>query len=131
MCSYCEDAEYESETHVLTGAVNFRPVKKLNLTLSATYTDSDAGMDRLSDYSELCATLAGMDAYSYDLHTVHTYSDLDITQTELTLQAVYQLDKHFSLGCGGSFLRYDDASPYLFDGSGKAYLANFSVMYFP
>ena len=106
-------------------------MKKLNLTLSGTYTDSDAGMDQLSNYSELCAELAGMSSYSYDLHTVHTYSNLDITQTEVTLQAVYQLDKHFSLGCGGSFLRYDDVSPYLYDGSGKAYLASFNVTYTP
>ncbi len=131
MCSYCENSEYETETHTIMGAINYRPVEKLNLTLSGAYTDSDSGMDQLSDYSELCEQLAGMSAYNYDLHTVHTYSELDIKQTEVSLQAIYQLDKHLALGCGFSYLRYDDESPYLYDGSGKAYLANFSVSYYP
>lgn len=112
-------------------AVNYRPLEKLNLTLSGTYTDSDSGMDRLGDYSELCEELAGMEAYNYDLHTVHTYSDLSIEQTELSLRASYQLDENLSLGCGLSYMEYDDNEPYLFDGSGEAYLANFSISYYP
>lgn len=112
-------------------AVNYRPMEKLNLTLSGTYTDSESGMDRLQDYSALCEKLAGMGAYNYDLSTVHTYSELNIAQTDISLQASYQLDENLSLGCGFTYLEYDDDEPYLYDGTGEAYLTHFSISYFP
>jgi long-subunit fatty acid transport protein len=113
------------------GVINYRPLEKLNLTLSGSYTVSDGGMDALSDYSALCNQLADMVSYSYDLHTVHTYSDLDITQKEVSVQAAYRLDDNFTLGAGISYMRYDDAEPYLYDGSGDAYFVSIGMSYTP
>ncbi len=108
-------------------------MKKLNLTLSGVYTDSDSGMHSLGDYAGtgLCEELGIEGAYNYDLSNVHHYSELDIKQTELSLRASYQVDKTLSLGCGLSFLDYSDDDPYLFDASGDAYLAYFSISYYP
>jgi len=112
-------------------AVNYRPTEKLNLTLSGTYTDSDSGMDSLADYTELCAQMAGMSSYHYDLHLVDSYSELDIAQTDISLNAVYALDEDFSIGCGLSYLDYEDDKPYLYDGSGDAYFVTLSLTYYP
>lgn len=84
-------------------------------------------MEQLRDYSPFCE----IENYSYDLSSVHNYSDLDISQTELSLKADYQVDKNLSLGCGVSYLRYEDDAPYLFDGSGDAYLAQLTISYYP
>ncbi len=113
------------------GVINYRPMKQLNLTLSGSYTTSDGGMDSLSDYSALCSQLTDMVNYNYDLHTVHTYSDLDITQKEVSLQAAYNLDDNFTLRCGLGYMKYDDAEPYLYDGTGDAYFMSIGMSYTP
>ncbi len=84
-------------------------------------------MEQLRDYTPFCE----IPNYNYDLSLVHTYSDLDISQTELALKADYQWDKNLSFGCGVTYLRYEDDAPYLFDGSGDAYLAHLTVSYYP
>ncbi len=108
------------------GVINYRPLEKLNLTLSGSYTTSEGGMDSLADYSALCEDMAN---YSYDLHTVHTYSDMDITQKEVSFQAAYELNDNFSLGGTVSYMKYDDDEPYLYDGTGDVYFVTIGMSY--
>lgn len=69
------------------------------------------------------------DRYDYDLSTVDEYSDLDIQQIDLSVGANYQVDDNFSLGLGFTYLRYDDDEPYLYDGTGEAYIYNVNMTY--
>ena len=102
--------------------------EKLNLSFTGAYTDSTAEMDQLKNYTgSVPAVMAA--TYDYDLSTVHTYSDLDVAQTDLSVAANYQVNDNVSLGCGFTYLRYDDDEPYLDDGTGEAYIANVSVSY--
>jgi len=99
--------------------------EKLNLSFTGTYTDSTAEMDQLRNY-----TGSPMPSgYDYDLSTVHTYSDLDVAQTDLSVAANYLVADNVSVGCGFTYLRYDDDEPYLEDGAGEAYITDFSVSY--
>ena len=123
--SYSEDAKYESETHTVVLAINYLPTERLSLTFSGTYTDSEAEMDQLRNYSGLTEPAN----YDYDLSTVHEYSDLDIRQIDLSVGADYKVDDNFSLGLGFTYLRYDDDEPYLYDGTGEACIYNGSVSY--
>jgi len=104
-------------------AANYVVNEKLNLSFTGTYTDSEAEMDQI-DFSS--ADLAN---YDFDLSTVHTYSDLHVAQTDLSVAANYKVNNNTSVGCGFSYLRYDDDEPYLDDGTGEAYMSNVSVSY--
>ena len=85
-------------------------------------------MDQLNDYTNVVPDdMTG--SYDYDLSTVHNYSDLDIQQIDLSVAADYQVDDNFSVGLGFTYLRYDDDEPYLYDGTGEAYITNVSVSY--
>lgn len=97
--------------------------EKLNLSFTGTYTNSTAEMDQIHFSSTDLAN------YDFDLSTVHTYSDLDVAQTDLSVAANYQIDDNISVGCGFTYLRYDDDEPYLDDGTGEAYITNVSVSY--
>lgn len=94
--SYKEDAEYESATSTIVLAINYLLNERLNLSLTGTYTQSDAEMDQLRNYSGLPEPAS----YDYDLSTVDEYSDLDIRQIDLSVGASYQVDDNFSLGLG-------------------------------
>jgi long-subunit fatty acid transport protein len=97
--------------------------EKFNLSFSGTYTDAEAEMDQI-DFSS--NALAG---YDFDLSTVDEYSDLDIQQIDLSVGANYQVDDNFSVGLGFTYLRYDDDEPYLYDGTGVAYISNMNVSF--
>lgn len=68
--------------------------------------------------------------YDYDLSDIEQYSDLDISQIEISANAAYMFNDNVSLNLGFTYLRYDDDEPYLEDGTGEAYITNFSVSYF-
>jgi len=125
--SYSEDAEYESETHTVVLAINYLFNERLNLSLTGTYTQSDAEMDQLRNYSGLTEPAS----YDYDLSSVDEYSDLDIRQIDVSVGADYKVDDNFSVGFGFTYLEYDDdeRGGYRHDDSGDAYIANVSVSY--
>jgi hypothetical protein len=126
--SFSEKTDYETETSTFILAANYLVNEKLNLSFTGTYTDSTAEMDQLNDYtSSVPAAMAA--TYDYDLSTVHTYSDLDVAQTDLSVAANYQVADNVSVGCGFTYLRYDDDEPYLEDGAGEAYITDLSVSY--
>lgn len=102
---------------------NYLVTQRFNLSFSGTYTDAAAEMDQI-DFSS--NALAG---YDFDLSTVDEYSDLDIQQIDLSVGANYQVDDNFSVGLGFTYLQYDDDEPYLYDGTGQAYISSVNVSY--
>ena len=101
----------------------------LNLSLTGTYTESEAEMDQMRNFG----IPAGMPAasYDYDLSTVDNYSDLDIRQIDLSVGADYKVDDNFSLGLGFTYLRYEDneCGAHRHDDSGDACIYNVSMSY--
>jgi len=107
--------------------MNYLLNERLNLSLTGTYTQSDAEMNELRNYSGLHGTIAG--SYDYNLSTVDNYSDLDIRQIDVSVGADYKVDDNFSVGLGFTYLRYEDDEPYLYDGTGDACIYNVSMSY--
>ena len=108
--------------------MNYLLTERLNLSLTGTYTDSEAEMDQLQNYTGLHE--GNIDTvYDYDLSTADEYSDLDIQQIDLSVAANYQVDDNCSVGLGFTYLRYDDDEPYLYDGTGEGYISNINVSY--
>ena len=68
-------------------------------------------------------------AYDYDLSGVPEYSDLDIHQLGLELDATYQIKQDLALGVGFSMNIYQDNDPYVFDDDGKLYVVGASLNY--
>ncbi len=83
-------------------------------------------MDEMRNFGAPAA-IAG--SYDFDLSTVDNQSDLDIQQWDLSVGADYKVDDNFSVGLGFTYLRYDDDEPYLYDGTGDAYITNISVAF--
>ena len=109
-------------------AINYIPIEKWNLSFTGTYTDSKVGMEQMKDYSGLHDPISG--GYDYDLSTVHEYSDLDIRQLDLSINVDYQMRDNLLLGCGVTYLSYEDDASYVYgDDTGSVYITNLNVAY--
>jgi len=119
--------EYESATSTIVLAINYLLNERLNLSLTGTYTQSDAEMDQMRNYGGLTEPTN----CDYDLSTVDEYSDLDIRQIDVSVGADYKVDDNFSVGLGFTYLRYEDdeRGAYRHDDSGDAYISNITVSY--
>lgn len=103
------------------------PTEKLSFTVAGSYTDSKAEMDSLIFQEPSADLAAGL--YDYDLSTVNHYSDLDIQEYGIELDASYDITPELALGIGGAVYIYEDDAPYLFDDSGELYIGRVSLNY--
>lgn len=104
------------------------PTEKLSFTLTGSFTDSTAEIDKISFYEDDPLAVANS-GYDYDFGRVDEYSDLDIEQFGFELDATYQINPELALGVGLSMQIYNDDDPYLFDDDGKLYVLGASLNY--
>ncbi len=97
--------------------VKLSPSDRFDLSLDATWTSSDGGMDPFSLAApEYVATHPNT---SFDFSQTHTYSDLDVTRFEAQLTARYHFNKSLWVNGAVRYADYSDDEPYLYDTSGS------------
>jgi len=93
------------------------PVEALTLGLDLVYTLSKAGLDPLALAApEWSATHP---AQSYDFSRTHTYSDQDLAQLEVGLDARYRINQAFWVDARYRHAKLDDDDPYIVDIGGE------------
>jgi hypothetical protein len=103
------------------------PTDRLSFTVAGSYTDATAEMATISFPEPAAGLAAGY--YDYDFSMVHEYSDLDMQQFSIELDAEYDITPELALGIGGSVTIYEDNDPYLVDDSGELYIGTVSLKY--
>ena len=122
--------DYEIESHTVLLSATILPTEKLSFTLTGTYTDSTAEIDSITfNENDPLAVANSAGGYDYDFSGVEEYSDLDIQQFGLELDATYQINPDLALGVGFSMQIYNDDDPYLFDDEGELYVLAASLNY--
>jgi len=113
---------------------NYKPAAKWDISLSGTYTYSQAEMDMIT-FDNINGQLGfdpatnGMSMYDYNLSKVHTYSDLEIQQWDVSFGVTYQVSTKTSLSAGINYMSYDEDEQYLADESGSAYSGVVNLAY--
>ncbi len=67
--------------------------------------------------------------YEYDLSEVNDYSDIEMKSLDLTVGASYKIGAHFAVSAEYTYLYYNEAEYYLYDGSGDVQFGSLSVSY--
>lgn len=107
---------------------NVRLGERLKVGLDASYIVTDEGMNQLL-MGVPADVLARLKFSSYDLDQLHTYSDLDSRQWDVSLRGEARLTPKLSGVASYSFLDYDDSSPYLEDLTGTLNLLSVGLKY--
>lgn len=98
--------------------------EKFNVNFANTYTNSKADLGGINFSNNTFSP-----NYDFDLSEIDQYSDLNIKQIDVSAGADYQINDNFALNLGFTYRRYADDDPYVEDGTGEAYITNFSVSY--
>jgi|GEM_PF-1967561 len=67
--------------------------------------------------------------YSYDVSEIDDYSDIEMKSLDLTVGASYKIGAHFAVSAEYTYLYYNEAEYYLYDGSGDVQFGSLSVSY--
>lgn len=67
--------------------------------------------------------------YEYDLSEVNDYSDIEMKSLDLTVGASYKIGMHFAVSAEYTYLYYNEAEYYLYDGSGDVQAGSLSFSY--
>lgn len=109
---------YGTTSNTLIGGFSVKPNDRITVGFDLAWNSSDAGLDPFV-FSVPAEYLAANPNQSYDFSLSNTYSDLDVTRWEASLNARYQASD--ALFLTGSYRRadYQDDAPYLYDTSGS------------
>ncbi len=108
---------YDISNDILVLGIVVKPVDRLRVDLSGTWTQSDAAIDPFDlsapDY------VATHPPTAYDFSQSHLYSDLDVTRYDAQLAATYDLADRYWLSLQYRYAELEDDAPYLYDTSGS------------
>lgn len=102
--------------------------ERVKIGVDATYIVTDEGMSQLL-LGVPPDVLARLKFSSYDLDQLHTYSDLESRQWDVSLRGEARLTPKLSGVASYSFLDHDDSSPYLEDLTGTLSLVSVGLRY--
>jgi hypothetical protein len=109
--------DYSTDNDVVFAGLNTNATEKLQLGFDIVYTNSDAALDEVGlNGAEWVATHP---AQLYDFSDTDTYSDLDISRLEMTLNARYALSESSWLNGYYRYADFQDDAPYLYDTTGS------------
>jgi hypothetical protein len=90
----------------------------VTLGADASYTLASESMDAI-DLSASPEVLERLHWSTYDLSTIHEYSDLDASSWDVTVRGEVRLAGNIAGTASYTYLDYDDDAPYLADLSGR------------
>lgn len=109
--------EYETTSDTIMGGLRFRPDGPLDVLLDVAWNSSDAGLDAFAlPADEYVATHPPT---AYDFSSTHTYSNLDLSRLEASLEGRWDVSDDTWLRLRYRWIDFDDDDPYLFDVTGS------------
>ena len=102
--------------------IRFEPAKRFEMGLGLSLTQSEAAMEPFDIADQAADSVETHPPTLYDFSQVHTYSDLDTTRLEGTVDARYSIRDDFWLTLLFRHIDYDDDAPYMYDTSGTLQL---------
>lgn len=137
--------DYTIDYHAITFAINFTPIKRLDLTGSITYTYSKAGFDNVSFKNRLPELMAmnptSPQAYAWGSFTkeweeghptfdeMDDFSDLEMSTIEVGLSANYHITDKLMLNFNFNYDKFEDDEYYIYDGDGSITYIGFGIQY--
>ncbi len=116
---------YDATTNTAMAGLKFHPNERWDLSLDATWTSSDSGMDPFS----LAAPgyVAHDPNTSFDFSRTYSYSDLDVTRFEGQFSVDYHVNKSFWVNGTVRYADFSDDDPYLYDTTGSVVIYSASL----
>ena len=108
--------DYNTDNDVIFAGINSNATEKLQVGFDIVYTNSDASLDEVGLNGG--TWVATHPAQLYDLSDMDTYSDLDQSRLEMTLNGRYAFAKQYWMSGYYRYADYQDDAPYLYDTTG-------------
>ena len=131
--SDCDDIRYRNESHVINGAISYSPFEKLTFNANVAWVSSRGHMKDVNfadydlgdlKYDYNTSKLNWPDPYLYRvsyLNRAPGYSSLFYTQTDVDINAVYEVFRNVAVSLNYSYSDYNDKSPYVYGDLGGQY----------
>jgi len=122
--STCDELDWENWAHTFYLSLFVKPIEKLELSGTVSYTLAEAEMDS-PDFSPQPPFIIDGKGLAYDpslMNDADDYSDLDYSMLEVELTGSYQITKNLSFSVNYWYSDFEDDEPYVYgDLDGEAY----------